>query len=62
MLIKAVLLAKDKEVGKAVKLLKKFASENVDNQLKTKLTAVQLLLADVSCYIFIFYTVITRSC
>lgn len=53
-LIKAVVLSKDKKIGEAVKLLKKFASANIANQLKTKLTAVQLLLAEVSIVVLCF--------
>ncbi|KAK7588106.1 hypothetical protein V9T40_005351 [Parthenolecanium corni] len=44
-LIKSIVLAKDDKVGEAVKLLKKFTTEKVDDQLKLKLTAVQLLLS-----------------
>lgn len=47
-LIKSIVLAKDDKVGEAVKLLKKFTTEKVDDQLKLKLTAVQLLLSQVT--------------
>ena len=47
-LIKSIVLAKDKKVEEAVELLKKFTTEKVDDQLKLKLTAVQLLLSQVS--------------
>lgn len=56
-LIKSIVLAKDKKVNEAIKLLKKFASENVDSQLRVKLTAVQLLLTEVrkeKMYIYYF--------
>lgn len=51
-LIKSIVLAKDKKVEKAVELLKKFTTEKVDDQLKLKLTAVQLLLSQVSWHFF----------
>ena len=51
-LIKSIVLAKDKKVNEAIKLLKKFAADNVDSQLKVKLTAVQLLLTEVSIKTF----------
>lgn len=47
-LIRSIVLAKDKKVKEAVELLKKFTTEKVDDQMKLKLTAVQLLLSQVS--------------
>ncbi|XKL66531.1 hypothetical protein PGB90_009951 [Kerria lacca] len=44
-LIKSVVLAKNNKIESAVQLLKEFSSKNVKDQLKAKLTAVQLLLS-----------------
>ncbi len=46
-LIKSFVLSKDKKIEDAVKLLKTFTSKNIDDQLKAKLTATQLLLSQV---------------
>lgn len=50
-LIKSVVLAKNNKIESAVQLLKEFSSKNVKDQLKAKLTAVQLLLSQVMLYL-----------